>query len=93
MTGFLKLLTSPSLLDEGLVAEDGLALVAADGDDEHAEEHALHHQDHRVQDARLKAVEERSNTSSENSISSRNVPLLEPSTPRFRLSKVKALMQ
>ena len=41
------------LLDEGLVAEDGLALVAPDGDDEHAEEDALHHQDHRVQDARL----------------------------------------
>ena len=41
------------LLDERLVAEDGLALVAPDGDDEHAEEDALHHQDHRVQDARL----------------------------------------
>ena len=41
------------LLHEGLVAEDGLALVAPDGDDEHAEEDALHHQDDRVQDAGL----------------------------------------
>ena len=42
------------LLHEGLVAEDGLALVAPDGDHEHAEEDALHHKDDRMQDACLR---------------------------------------
>ena len=42
------------LLHQRLVAEDGLALVAPDGDDEHAEEDALHHEYDRVQDAGLR---------------------------------------
>ena len=41
------------LLDEGLVVEDGLALVAPDRDDEHAEEDGLEDEYDTVEDAGL----------------------------------------
>ena len=46
-----------SLLHQGLVGEDGLELVAADGHHEHAEEDGLQHEDHRVEDAGLLDLE------------------------------------